>query len=357
MHILIAEDQEMARFILAAQLRNWGHTVIEMENGRDALTYLLSHPEEVDIIITDWDMPFMNGIEFASKARELTESSRYIYIILLTAKGEAEDLVQGFRQGMVDDYIVKPFNEMQLQLRVQVANRLVRSERTLRDYTSNLEYLVRQQTQAIRETQEEIVARLFNALEWRDHETAQHVSRIGTMSARMGFLLGWEQGRIDRIRAAAPLHDIGKIGISDSVLLKNSSLNPDEYKQIQQHAIIGAQILSGSRDATIQMAERIARCHHEHWDGSGYPGGLKGDEIPLEAQIVSIADVYDAMQYDRVYRKALPEEEVLAHLKRQSGRKFAPPLVELFVERLEDIKAELSQIENSAAVAPARIYA
>ncbi len=341
MNILIAEDQEMARFVLASQLRQWGYTVTDVENGQDALAHLLAAPDSIDMIITDWNMPLMDGIEFASKARELTRSSRYIYIILLTAKGETEDLVQGFTEGMVDDYIVKPFNEKQLQLRVQVGRRLVDSERALREYNTSLESLVRKQTVDIRETQAEIVGRLFNALEWRDHETAQHVSRIGLMSACLGGFLGWDQRRIDMIKAAAPLHDIGKIGISDSVLLKKARLDPEEYRQIQQHAAIGSKILSGSRNATIRMAECIARCHHENWDGSGYPKGLKGPAIPLEAQIVSIVDVYDAMLSDRVYRKGLAEDEVLRYIKEQRERKFLPSLVDLFLERLSEMKSEL----------------
>ncbi len=343
MNILIAEDQEMTRFVLASQLRSWGYKVTDLENGRDALACLLADPDSVDMIITDWNMPHMSGIEFAAKARELTKASRYIYIILLTAKNDSEDLVQGFTEGMVDDYIVKPFNERQLQLRVQVGARLVLSERKLWKYNFSLESLVRKQTMDIRETQAEIVERLFNALEWRDHETAQHVSRIGVMSACLGAFLGWEGDRVDMIKAAAPLHDIGKIGISDSVLLKQAALTPEEYKQIQLHPDIGSKILSNSHNATIQMAERIARCHHENWDGSGYPAGLRGEEIPLEAQIVAIVDVYDAMLSDRVYRKGLPEEAVLRYLKEQAGRKFPPALVDLFLERLDAIKAELRE--------------
>ncbi len=341
MNILIAEDQEMTRFVLASQLEKWGHKVVDAQNGQEALARLLSAPDSVDMLITDWNMPIMDGVELASKVRRLTQASRYIYIILLTAKGEAGDLVQGFTEGMVDDYIVKPFNEVQLQLRVQVGNRLIQSERALREYNADLESLVRRQTVDIRETGEEIIGRLFNALESRDHETAQHVNRIGIMSACLGRFLGWGQKRIDMIKAAAPLHDIGKIGISDSVLLKHSRLNDEEYRHIQQHTIIGAKILSNSRNATIQMAEGIALRHHENWDGSGYPDGLAGEKIPLEARIVSIVDVYDAMLSNRVYRDGLPENEVIAYIGAQAGCKFAPDLVGLFVERIDEIKSEL----------------
>ena len=340
MNILLAEDQQMTRFILASHLRSWGYQVIDVENGREALSYLIKNPGLIDILITDWSMPLMDGIDLARKARELSEHSHYIYIILLTAKNEATDFIKGFTQGEVDDYIIKPFKEVQLRLRIQVGSRLILSERKLRTHASNLESLVREQTTAIRETQEEIISRLFNALESRDQETAQHVRRIGAMSACLGKYLGLTNTFVDLLKAAAPLHDIGKIGISDSVLLKPTALSKDEHLQIQRHTHIGARILSGSRNPTIQLAERIALYHHENWDGSGYPEGLAGNAIPLEAQLVAIVDVYDALLSNRVYRKGLPEAQVLDYINSQTGRKFSSQLTKLFLGHIEEIKED-----------------
>jgi putative two-component system response regulator len=158
------------------------------------------------------------------------------------------------------------------------------------------------------------------------------------MSATICTILGWDQNMIDTIQAAAPLHDIGKIGISDNILLKPGPLNKEEMLIIQQHAAIGAKILSGSNNPVIQMAEMIAHYHHENWDGTGYPSGLKEDEIPIEAQIVSITDFYDALLSDRVYRKGLPEHEIIEMIKSLRGKKFSVNLTDTFLEHLHQIK-------------------
>jgi putative two-component system response regulator len=246
----------------------------------------------------------------------------------------------------VDDYIAKPFEVMELQMRIQVGCRLILSERTQRQHGIDLEAVVRRQTEAIRETQGEIISRLFSALESRDEETSSHVRRIGILSAYLGELLGLSPAKIDVIKAASPLHDIGKIGIPDIVLRKPGPLSAEEFSIIKQHASIGERILSGSRNQVIQMAAVIARNHHENWNGSGYPQGLKGREIPLEARIVSVVDVYDALLSDRVYRKGLPEDEVLSIIAKGSGSKFDPEICRLFLDRYEQIRAHCQKQET-----------
>jgi putative two-component system response regulator len=346
MNIVVAEDQDMARELLCHHLQKWGHTVTEAANGREALEKILQSPNSVDVLITDWSMPIMDGIELSQKVREITLTHHYIYIILLTSKSDFSDIVHGFTAGKVDDYIPKPFEETELQLRLQVGNRLISSERKLRVYNENLERLVREQTKAIRETQGEIITRLFAALESRDQETGEHVQRIGFMSATICTILGWEQHMVDIMQAAAPLHDIGKIGISDNILRKPGPLTDEEIVQIQQHAAIGAKILSGSNNPVIKMAEIIAHYHHENWDGTGYPSGLKDNEIPIEAQIVSITDFYDALMADRVYRKGLPEHEIIEIIKKMRGKKFSNELTDIFLEHLHEIKThELLEIK------------
>ena len=160
------------------------------------------------------------------------------------------------------------------------------------------------------------------------------------MSAYLGRLFGWDSDKIDMLKLAAPLHDIGKIGLSDGVLGKKGVLTETERDHMREHTTIGARILSGSGNATVQMAQRIALCHHENWDGSGYPQGLKGGQIPLEAQLVSIIDVYDAQLAENDYRKGIPEDEALAYISQQSGSKFAPALVRLFLKNLDKIKEQ-----------------
>ncbi len=328
----------MGRTLLAGHLRRWGHEVVETCNGEEAFAVIARNPDSVDMVITDWIMPVMDGMELVRQVRGLSQKHRYIYIILLTSRGEFGDMIQGFLQGGVDDYIVKPFESAELQARIQAGNRVVGAERAQWLLNNNLQEIVRQQTSIIRETQAEIINRLFNALESRDHETGEHVQRIGDMSARIGQLLGWDEQRLDAIKSAAPLHDIGKIGIPDYVLRKAGPLTAEEFRVITRHAEIGGRMLSGSRNPVIRLAEIIARHHHENWDGSGYPDGLRNGNIPLEARIVTIVDVYDALMSDRIYRSGLPEPQALQILRQGSGEKFDPDLLDLFLDNLKDIK-------------------
>ncbi|MBE1237787.1 response regulator [Phaeovibrio sulfidiphilus] len=349
MHILFAEDQEIGRFFLASHLRQMGHTVSEAVDGLQALEILrrnLASPDEerIGMLITDWDMPNMNGLDLARSVRVL-QKEHYIYTILLTGKGDAYDRVKGFAEGGVDDYVVKPFEINEVKLRVQVGTRLMEAEYALKDYTANLESIVARQTQAIRDAQNEIISRLFNALQSRHAETGAHVRRIGALSAFMGERLSWPRDRINHIGAAAPLHDIGKIGISDTILLKPGPLTADERIVMETHASIGGQILSNSGSPMIRMAELIARCHHENWDGTGYPDRLVGEEIPVEARIVSIVDVYDALRSNRVYRAGMSEDSVLEIMRRDRSRKFDPNLFDLFMDSLPDVRVLLDDPE------------
>jgi putative two-component system response regulator len=338
MRILVAEDQALARLILTSHLSNWGHEVVETADGQEALDYISGAPDEIDMLITDWSMPRLDGLELSQMVRNLYSSSNYIYIILLTSHGEFSDRIRGFAQGGVDDYIVKPFEEAELLHRIKVANRIIMAERQLHLHNQDLEAVVRRQTETIRQTQEEIITRLFSALESRDQETGHHVRRIGVISAKLGGYLGWSQDEVDAIQAAAPLHDVGKIGIQDKVLLKRDRLTEAEWQIIRSHTLIGANILANSQNHIIRLAEMIALRHHENWDGTGYPDGLKGGEIPLVARVVSVADVYDALMADRVYRKGLPEEEVLKILQYECGRKFDPEVGRVFLRNIDDIR-------------------
>lgn len=346
MHILIADDQEMSKTVLSSHLRSWGHTVIETSDGTEALDFLTRTGFNIDMLITDWSMPNMDGVELSRRVRTMSAGGQYIYIILLTDHTEFEDKLEGFSMGGVDDYLVKPCEPMELQLRIEVGNRTVKAERAQRLYSQSLERVVRQQTEVLRETQREIISRLFNALESRDHETGGHVRRIGIMSSFLGTMLSWSPQQVDAIGLAAPMHDIGKIGVADSVLLKPGSLTPEEFEEIKQHTIVGARILSGSENPVIQMAETIALYHHENWDGSGYPEGLSGTNIPIEARVVALVDVYDALLSDRVYRPALPEETVLEMISQERGRKFDPEICDLMLNNIEKMRVAVEEAEN-----------
>jgi putative two-component system response regulator len=235
--------------------------------------------------------------------------------------------------------------------RLNVANRIITAERQLHQHSRNLEAALHGQTETIRQSQEELITRLFSALESRDQETGQHVQRIGLISAKIGAYLGWSPEDVAAIQAAAPLHDVGKIGIKDDVLGKKDRLTDEELRIIHGHTVIGANILANSQNPIIRMAEAIALRHHENWDGSGYPDGPKGEAIPLAARVVAVADVYDALTEDRVYRKGLPEEEVLKILKEECGRKFDPQICLLFLKNINEIRAFYKDMEKEAGLA------
>lgn len=198
-----------------------------------------------------------------------------------------------------------------------------------------LETEVSKRTQDIRDRESEIAVRLIYAAGFRDEETGAHLKRIGLYSAEMAKAIGWKQTAIDDIRAAAPMHDIGKIGIEDEILKKPGKLSKEEFTRMRQHAEIGQKMLQGSDVEMIQMAADIAGAHHEFWNGEGYPRQLKGDSIPISARIVAIVDVYDALVHKRVYKDAFPEDEALKMMKAITGKQFDPDLMALFLENIE----------------------
>ncbi|MBW1895058.1 MAG: response regulator [Deltaproteobacteria bacterium] len=341
MNILIAEDEKVSLHRLKHFLEGWGHRTIPTQNGLEALENFLS--EQVDIVITDWMMPEMDGLELVRHIRGRGEGKPYVYVILLTAKGDKGDIVNAL-EGGVDDYIVKPFDPSELRARVNVGERMVRLERTLKKYSDGLEKIVRRQTGIIRRTQEETIIRLLTALESRDEETGGHVRRIALFSAILVKAAGWPQDRVYDLRLSAPMHDIGKIGIPDNILRKQGKLTETEFETIKTHTTIGAEILKDSNLPMLQMAHDIALSHHEKWDGTGYPAGFAGEEIPASARVVALADVYDALSNDRFYRKASTEEQVLDIMKKGRGTHFDPYFFDLFIDQLP--KFRLIAAEN-----------
>jgi len=336
LNILIAEDDAIILKRLEHFLEKWGHRVISAHDGLEALEKFLS--AEVDLIITDWMMPEMDGLELVGHLRGQVTNKPFVYIILLTSRGDKTDVVKALSEGGVDDYIVKPFDPDELRARVGVGERTVRLERTLREYGQGLEKIVRQQTRIIRQTHEETIIRLLTALESRDEETGGHVRRIALLSAVMAEAFGWSNDLVEDLRLAAPMHDIGKIGVPDVILLKQGRLTPPEFEIIKTHTTIGGNILKDSEYPMLQLAHEIALNHHERWDGTGYPRGLSGESIPEAARIVALVDVYDALSHDRIYRKASPEEEVLQIMSDGRENHFDPNCYDLFIELLPEIK-------------------
>jgi putative two-component system response regulator len=200
-----------------------------------------------------------------------------------------------------------------------------------------LEQKVRERTRELEETRMEIIRRLGRAAEYRDNETGLHIIRMSKFSQILGQATGMSDQDSGMLLNASPMHDIGKIGIPDSILLKPGKLDADEWEIMKTHSSIGAKILSGHPSELMQMAREIALTHHEKWDGSGYPGGLSGEEIPLSGRIVALADVFDALTSERPYKKAWAVDDAVSFIKENSGKHFDPTLVELFIDRLDEI--------------------
>ncbi len=283
-----------------------------------------------DLIISDILMPDKSGVEFLTFVSENFPTTA---MIMATAVNSRETAVSTLEKGAFG-YIIKPFqrNEFIINVFNALERRRIILEHT--SYEKQLEQKVRDRTEDIRNREEQIALRLISASGYRDEETGQHIKRIGLYGAIIANNLGWNQEKIDYIRVAGPMHDVGKIGIPDEILLKPGKLTQEEFDIIKRHPQIGAQILDNSEIPLIKMAHDIALYHHEKWDGSGYPFGLKGAAIPESAQIVALADVYDALSNDRVYRAALPEDKVIATMQEGKGSHFNPFLFDFFIESL-----------------------
>ncbi|MEZ5449160.1 MAG: HD domain-containing protein [Thiolinea sp.] len=217
-----------------------------------------------------------------------------------------------------------------------------------------LESEVRKHTLQIRKREEDIAIKLVSLTSFRDEETGAHVRRIGLYASVLAKALGWKQTEVDNIRVAAPMHDIGKIGIPDSILRKAGSLNDEEFNLMKQHTVIGFSMLSGTKIPILDMAAEIAHCHHERWDGTGYPQGLQGEDIPLSARITTVVDIYDALVHERVYKKAMPETEALLLMQEMSGHHLDPRLFKIFLYLLpvmQRIRSEVSEDADTSAMA------
>jgi putative two-component system response regulator len=284
-----------------------------------------------DLILLDLMMPELDGFGVMEQLRGVVPSDAYLPILILTADISAENKRRALAAG-ARDFLTKPFDATEALLRMQNLLEPRSLHRQLKDQNHQLEERVAQRTAQLQESQFEVLQRLARAAEYRDDDTGQHTNRVGGFAAELARRMGMDSTQVDLIHAAAPLHDVGKIGISDSILLKPGRLTPEEFATMKAHASIGANLLSGGQSELVKLAEIIAGTHHERWDGSGYPQGLRGEEIPLCGRIVALADVFDALSNERPYKPAWPLSEVVAEIRGQSGRQFDPQLVSIFLE-------------------------
>lgn len=346
--ILIADDMEHNRIILGEFLRKMGYNVIVTCDGQEALdkTYEF-YP---DVLLLDVIMPKLNGFEVTEKLKH-DEHTKIIPIVLITALNELEHKIKAMECG-ADDFLNKPYDEMELGARVRSLLRVSEYNHYMRNYQKELEQDVAKKTKELSDALDlvkhvslETIHRLTSAAEYKDDETGDHIKRIGDYTAVIAKQIGFSPDEIENLLYAAPMHDIGKIGVPDRILLKPGKLDDEEWEIMKKHTDIGAQILKGSSAEYIKLAELIAYSHHERWDGTGYPLGLAGEDIPLAGRIVAVVDVFDALVSERPYKLAFSLEKAFAIIESEKGVHFDPKVVDAFFE----VKDQIIDIYNSAS--------
>ena len=331
--IMIIDDQKPNVLLLEEILLEENHTnYISITDSRNALASFLGF--NPDLILLDLHMPHLDGYAVMKQLRENIPADAFLPILVLTAD-ITPDAKRRALLGGATDFLTKPFDPIEATLRIR--NLLQTRSLYLQQNEQNqmLDQKVRERTQLLEESRVEILERLARAAEYRDDETGEHTQRVGKMAAHLLTELGFPDDQAEMIRSVAPLHDIGKIGIPDSILLKPGKLTPQEWEVMKTHTTLGAGILSGSQSPLLQMAEEIAQTHHEHWDGNGY-FGMQGEDIPLTGRIVTVVDVFDALTHSRPYKEAWPYKKALAEIERQSGKQFDPKVVDAFLNIISD---------------------
>jgi len=323
--ILVVDDVPENIDILTGILKD-DYRVRAATNGPSALSLVKKMPP--DLILLDVMMPGMDGFEVC---RELKAdlASRKIPVIFVTAMGEVEDESRGFAVGCVD-YITKPVSP-------PIVKHRIKTHLALYDQNRGLETQVQERTVELEQTRLQVIHRLGRASEYRDNETGMHVIRMSHYAYSIGLAAGLSRDEAALLLNAAPMHDVGKIGIPDSILIKPAKLTPDEWSLMRRHCEFGASIIGDYAHPLFQSSRSIALTHHEKWNGEGYPNGLKGEQIPLFGRIVALADVFDALTNKRPYKEAWSVEASLGWISSQRGEHFDPELTDLFLSIVPDI--------------------
>ena len=347
--ILVVDDQPQNIELLEAYLVPQGYEIVTAANGEEALEKLSDNP--IDLILLDVMMPDMDGFEVIRRVRQ-DNANRLLPIILVTALRETEDRVKGIEAGC-DDFISKPVDKMELLARVRSLLKVKAYNDLMSNYQKELESDVIKRTEELEQAMEKIKAasldtiyRLSMAAEFRDDDTGTHIKRVSLYCAVVAHRMGLAKSDIETILYAAPMHDLGKIGIPDLILLKPAKLNEPEWEIMKRHTVIGAKILEGSDAEFIRLGETIALSHHEKWDGSGYPNGLKGPQIPIAGCITAIADVFDALTSKRPYKEALSIEKSLDLIREGRGSYFDPDIANAFFASQDEILAIRKQYDD-----------
>ena len=343
--VLIVDDESTGRTILSKIIQQVEDDIgVEaFDNPQKALNWLDdNHP---DLIITDYRMPEMNGIEFIKKIRE-RPGMQDIPIVVITVVSEKSVRYDALEAGATA-FLTRPIDQIECRTSCHNLLKLHEQQSIIQDRADWLARQVEVATQQVVSREKETLLRLAKAGEYRDEETGNHVVRMAKYSRQIAEALGLSNKECDEIEYAAPMHDIGKIGIHDDVLLKPGKFAQQEWLTMQQHTTIGHAILTNSQSRYIQTGSIIALNHHEKFDGAGYPHGIAGTDIPLVARIVAVADVYDALVSQRPYKEPWSESDAQDYLEKQAGTQFDPICVEAFFERIETIESIFANFSDS----------
>ncbi len=327
--ILIVDDQASSIILLESILKKTGFkNIVSLSDSRIAIdTYNKIHP---DLLILDLNMPYVDGFEIMAKLKEIEEDA-YLPIVVLSGEEHKDIQIRALDSG-AKDFINKPYDRVEVIVRIKnlIEVRLLHNQ--IKGQNKTLEEKVKIRTEELYQAQLDLIQKLSLAVEWRDSETGLHTTRMSNYAYLLAQKANLSAEECDLIAIASPLHDIGKIGIPDRILLKPGKLVPEEWNIMKTHTTIGGQLLSGSDSKFLQMGKEIALSHHEKWDGSGYPRGLKGEDIPITGRICGISDVFDALTSVRPYKAAWPVEQAIEEIRKCGGSHFDPVLTEIFLK-------------------------
>ncbi len=348
--LAVDDDQWNLRFI-ERLITPLGYDIALANNGLEALGMVHLNPP--DIVLLDAVMPEMDGFEVARRLKCGADTCA-IPIVMVTSLNDVQDRVKALEIG-VDDFLTKPVDKIELRARVQSLLKVKAYYDHMRDYQKELESAVAQKTKELQRAFKQVKAasldtiyRLARAAEYRDEDTGAHLQRMSRYSATIARELGLGQDKVEAILYASPMHDIGKIGIPDSILLKAGKLDSNEWRTMQEHTIIGAEILEGSSTEYVNLGKIIALTHHEKWDGSGYPGGIKGLHIPQAGRIVALADVFDALTTQRPYKEPFSLEKSIDIIEEGRGSHFDPNVTDAFLAALDEIISIKEQFQDKS---------
>jgi putative two-component system response regulator len=331
MRILLVDDNNTNLAILTK--------LVERMEGFEALAYSL--PDQVlsdlpeldfDIAVIDYQMPVYNGVDLITEFVRFDKYKDKPFVIV-TADTDAQTRMAALNAGAID-FLTKPINPLEFKARIKNLAALTDARNKLTDKAAWLRAEIESATEELREREQEIIHRLTLAAGYREPETAKHTLRVGLYAGAIAKAYGLSAKFCDDLRLAAPMHDVGKVGIPDAILLKQAGLSAGEYEVMQTHTMLGFEILSASKSGLLQLAAEIAASHHERWDGQGYPSRLSGEDIPLSGRIVTIADIFDALTTARPYKEPWTFEATVDYIKDHAGRNFDPKCVAAFVEAL-----------------------